>query len=145
VAALLTEGCAAGVATLRRALSAFLNEDDIRWFFLASRAVAIAVEMWDDEAAFALATRLVQLARDAGVLTLLPVALKSLANLWVRAGDFAGAAVLVEEADTITAAPATRASSLPPRCWLPGAARSSRRPSWSRPASGTRSRGVRER
>jgi hypothetical protein len=60
--------------------------------------------MWDDEAAFALATRLVQLARDAGVLTLLPLALNSLANLWVRAGDFAGAAALVEEADTITAA-----------------------------------------
>jgi DNA-binding CsgD family transcriptional regulator len=99
--ALLTDGYMAGVPTLRRALSAFLSEDAVRWFFFACRAAA---ELWEDETMLALATRQVQLARDAGVLTLLPVALNYLSNLWVRVGDFAGAAALLEEASAITAA-----------------------------------------
>ena len=99
--ALLTDGYVAGVPTLRRALSAFLSEDAIRWFFFACRA---ADELWDDEAAFALTTRQVQLARDAGALTVLPIALDALAKLLVRTGDFAAAAAVLEEAGAVTAA-----------------------------------------
>jgi DNA-binding CsgD family transcriptional regulator len=122
LAALLTEGYAAGVPMLRRALTALGGEHVLRRLLPASTiavemwddeaamvrrllpASTIAVEMWDDEAAVALATRWVQLARDAGALSVLPMALISLANLWVRAGDFAGATELVEEASAITAA-----------------------------------------
>ena len=63
-----TEGYAAGVVPLRRALDAFRDEggkseDDLRWFGVACR---IAPDLWDDEAWHQLASRQIQLARDTG-------------------------------------------------------------------------------
>jgi ATP/maltotriose-dependent transcriptional regulator MalT len=101
LAALFTDGYAAGLPALRRAVDAFQHEDEIRWFALACRAAA---ELWDDEATHALASRHVQLARDAGELLQLPVALNYLAALEVHAGDFSGASALIDEANAIASA-----------------------------------------
>ena len=102
-----TEGYAAGVPPLRRALQAFRrealrSEDDIlRWLWLAW---LLAGDLWDDEAWHELATRAVRLAREAGALTVLPIALDYRAGVHVHAGEFAAASALIEEADAITAA-----------------------------------------
>ncbi len=98
LAALFTDGYAAGVPALRRAVVAFQHEEDTRWFALACRAAA---ELWDDQATHALASRHVELARDAGTLILLPIALNYLAALQVHAGDFSGASALIDEAGAI--------------------------------------------
>jgi DNA-binding CsgD family transcriptional regulator len=101
-----TEGYAAGVPPLRRALHAFRREDsrgedDIRWLWLACR---IAPDLWDDETWHELASRQLRLARDAGALTVLPIAATYRAGVHVHAGEFAAASALIEEADAITQA-----------------------------------------
>ena len=100
-----TEGYAAGVEPLSRALRAFAQPDvggaDQRWLSLACR---VAQDLWDDELWHALATRGVHVARDTGALTLLPVMANFLAALDVHSGSFATAAVLIEEVDAITQA-----------------------------------------
>jgi DNA-binding CsgD family transcriptional regulator len=101
LAALFTEGYAAGMPALRRAVDAFHQEDELRWFALACRAAA---ELWDDEATHALASRHVQLARHAGELMQLAIALNYLAALQVHAGDFSGASALIDEAGAIAQA-----------------------------------------
>jgi DNA-binding CsgD family transcriptional regulator len=101
LAALLTEGYAAGVPTLRRALGMHRDSDDLRWLGLSVR---IATDLYDDDAVLTLATREVQLARASGALTVLPLALTYLAGWTVASGDFAGARSLIEEASSITAA-----------------------------------------
>jgi tetratricopeptide (TPR) repeat protein len=102
-----TEGFVAGVPPLRRALQAFRrdparNEDDImRWLWLTW---PIASDLWDDESWHELATRAVRRAREAGVLTVVPLALTYRAAVHVHAGDFAAASQLIEEADALTEA-----------------------------------------
>jgi DNA-binding CsgD family transcriptional regulator len=101
-----SEGYAAGVPQLKRALSALseeesLSEDDTRWLWLACR---VAPDLWDDEAWHQLATLHVRVARDTGALTVLPVAMTYRAGVHVHAGAFAAAAALVEEAAAITEA-----------------------------------------
>jgi hypothetical protein len=51
-----------------------------------------------------LATRQVELARDAGALTVLPVALNSRIYMHLNAGELAAAASLIEEAEAVTEA-----------------------------------------
>ncbi len=103
-----TEGYAAAVAPLSRALWAFAEPggEQERWLWLACR---LAQDLWDDELWHVLATRGVRVARDTGALSLLPVMANYLAALNVHAGDFASAAALVEEVDAIT-----QATGLPP-------------------------------
>ena len=101
-----TDGYAAGVPPLRRALAAVSeddghSEDDIRWLWLSCR---IAPDLWEDETWHELATRQLRLARDAGALTVLPLAATYRAGVHVHAGEFAAAAALIEEADAITQA-----------------------------------------
>ena len=102
-----TEGYVAALPPLRRALHAFrrdvdCSEDDItRWLWLAW---LVAGDLWDDETWHELATRAVRLAREAGALTVLPVALQYRAAVHVHAGEFAAASALIEEAYAITAA-----------------------------------------
>jgi hypothetical protein len=77
LALLITEGYAAGTPTLRRAVNAFRGEDisrveGRRWQSVASRVAAF---LWDDETWDVLSARFVQLARDAGALSVLPLAL----------------------------------------------------------------------
>ena len=64
----------------------------------------IAPDLWEDETWHELATRQLRLARDAGALTVLPLAATYRAGVHVHAGEFAAAAALIEEADAITEA-----------------------------------------
>jgi DNA-binding CsgD family transcriptional regulator len=100
-----TEGYAASVAPLSRALRAFGEPDgggeDRRWLWLACR---LAQDLWDDELWHVLATRGVRLARETGALHLLPNALNYLAALNVHSGAFTTAATLTDEVDSITQA-----------------------------------------
>lgn len=109
---LLTDGYAAGVPVLRRALVAFAEEEPedhtqvTRWLALACPvAQEVGVhQLWDFEAWEHLATRTVQRARETGALALLPVGLMYLAGVKVYRGDFASAAAMLEEGDSITTA-----------------------------------------
>jgi DNA-binding CsgD family transcriptional regulator len=100
-----TEGFVAGVPPLRRALQAFWRdavgseEDIMRWLWLAW---PVAGDLWDDQTWHELATRAVRRARDAGLLTVLPLALTYRAAVHVHAGEFAAASELIEEADALT-------------------------------------------
>ncbi|MCU1352766.1 MAG: ATP-dependent transcriptional regulator, MalT-like, LuxR family [Acidimicrobiales bacterium] len=101
LAALFTDGHPAARPALRRAVDGFQLQDETRWLSLACRAAA---ELWDDEATRALARRHVRLARAAGTLVELPIALDYLAALQVHAGDFSGASGLLDEADAVAGA-----------------------------------------
>jgi DNA-binding CsgD family transcriptional regulator/tetratricopeptide (TPR) repeat protein len=106
LAALLTQGYPAGTPTLKLALSAFHSEsvsrqEEIRWLQLACRT---AVDLWDDEAWEALSIRHVRLARDAGALSELPIALNTRIGVHLNSGELAAAGSLVEEVETIISA-----------------------------------------
>ncbi len=107
----ISEASRAGLATLQRALHALRREnprtkDDImRLLGLSPTAQSMAThELWDFDAWEELSTRSVRLARDAGALGVLPVLLTYLAGIHIYAGEFASAATVIEEAETITAA-----------------------------------------
>ncbi|HMJ34909.1 MAG TPA: AAA family ATPase [Baekduia sp.] len=98
-----TEGYAAGVPPIRRALGAFMAgdapaPDDMRWLWLACR---LAQDVWDDELWHELATRGIRVARDTGALTLLPIADTYRASLHVHEGAFDAAEALIDEANAI--------------------------------------------
>src|SRR5271163_4599702 len=106
LALLITEGYSASAPPLKRAVSAFCSEDisreeALRWLWAVC---STAVRLWDDRSWDRLLSRYVRLARDAGALGVLPVALNHRAGLFVFQGDFAAAASLIEEAEAITAA-----------------------------------------
>jgi DNA-binding CsgD family transcriptional regulator len=105
-ALLITGGPRAGMPMLRGALSAFRadavsNDEQLRWLWLAC---VTAIHLWDDESYQVLSDRYVQLARDAGALTVLPLALNYSAGWRVRAGEFASAQALGEEAREVSVA-----------------------------------------
>jgi DNA-binding CsgD family transcriptional regulator len=106
LAVLHTEGFPAGAPMLKRALRAFRSdeldsEDGIHWLSLACRT---AMVLWDDESWFVLSGRQVQLAREVGALTVLPLALNLQAGVNLFAGQFAAAEVLAEEAHAVSEA-----------------------------------------
>jgi DNA-binding CsgD family transcriptional regulator len=105
LAVLHTEGYAAGAPMLKQALRAFrgdelFSEEEIRWLLLACRT---AMDLWDDSW-FVLFARQVQLARDAGALTVLPLALSLQAGIHVFGGEFAVAEALCDEARAVSEA-----------------------------------------
>jgi DNA-binding CsgD family transcriptional regulator len=95
------DGYSAGVPLLRQALAAFHAElpaaEQMHWLWLA--CVAGAFRVWDDERLDALSARHVQLTRDTGALSELPLALTSRAYMLLFAGELAGAAALIDEAE----------------------------------------------
>ncbi|MDA0181949.1 AAA family ATPase [Solirubrobacter phytolaccae] len=103
-------GYAESVEPLSAAARAFAEADgggaDRRWLWLACR---MSQDLWDDELWHALATRGVQLARDTGALSLLPVMANFLAVHNVHAGDFGAAKALIDEVDSLI-----RATGIPP-------------------------------
>ncbi|MDH6212866.1 sigma factor-like helix-turn-helix DNA-binding protein [Streptomyces pseudovenezuelae] len=107
-----TGGYAASVKLLQKALRAFWTdtwggEDDIaRWLWPACPVAPepVAPELWDDQAWHEPTSRAVQLARNAGALGVLPVALAHRAGVHLQAGEFATAAALIDEADAIARA-----------------------------------------
>ena len=113
IATRFTDGYAAGVGPLRRALYTYRQAqqpggEDMpwRWLWLECPVTPepLAAELWDDEAWHHLATLAVSLARDAGALAVLPIALSYRACVHVHAGEFDAAAALIEEAKAISAA-----------------------------------------
>ena len=103
LAVLTTQGYAAGAPTLKRALSAFRDEpmseeDALRWLWLACR---IARALGDDASWDELTDRQVRLARDAGALSLLPIALIERFGVQLFVGDLDAAASLVVEAEAV--------------------------------------------
>ncbi len=113
-----TQGYAAGVPGLRRALEAFArherdahavnDSDNRRWLWLASRTAMSALRRRDWS--YALAARHVRLAREAGALATLPAALLVQSVMLVLTGEFARAAELTAEAAAITRATGARRS-----------------------------------
>jgi DNA-binding CsgD family transcriptional regulator len=108
LALLTTDGRAAAAPTLQRAAKALADmpvEDALRWGLVSTSASAA---VWDDEGMEAIAARQVRLIRDAGALAELPLYLATLglARAWI--GDFAGAAELVAESDSVAAATGSR-------------------------------------
>jgi DNA-binding CsgD family transcriptional regulator len=106
LAVMTTEGYAAGAPILRRALTAFRNketcpEEGLRWLPLACR---VSHDVWDDESWSALSARLIELAREAGALTVLSAALRSGVGSQLLAGEFAVAASIAEEAEAVARA-----------------------------------------
>lgn len=104
LATVLTEGYPAGVRPLQEALEAFRrddggNADDNRWLWLACR---IASDLWDDETWDELASRGVRLAREAGALSVLPIAASYRAGVHLHAGELAAASALMEESAAVT-------------------------------------------
>ncbi len=112
VARLFTEGYLSGVEPLREALLALRQRrghsrtGTLHWLWTACPVAPepLALEVWDDEAWHDLATSSVRVAREAGALTTLPIALSYRAGMHVHAGEFNAASELLEEADAITAA-----------------------------------------
>jgi DNA-binding CsgD family transcriptional regulator len=101
-----TEGSHAGAPILKRALRAFRSADlspdeGLRWLF---RASTTALDLWDDEAWEFLASRHVRLARDAGALAILPLALTIRTAMHVFAGELTEAAAIIGELNAVTEA-----------------------------------------
>src|SRR6478752_1476838 len=106
LALLVTEGYAAGTPALRRALLAVRSQDivaeeELSWLWLAERA---AMAVWDDETWHILASRHVKLARAAGALSELPLAVRSRILLHAHVGELAEGAALIAEAQVVAAA-----------------------------------------
>jgi DNA-binding CsgD family transcriptional regulator len=108
----ITGGASAGADTLRTALEVMCEQakqDDgqaLHWMSLGLAIVleSAAAELWDDAIYHQLATAVVRQARDAGALAVLPPALVYRAGVHVQAGEFATAATLIEEANSIATA-----------------------------------------
>jgi DNA-binding CsgD family transcriptional regulator len=77
----------------------------VRWPWTARR---VAPDLFEADTWHALATRNVQVARDAGALAVLPLALNYLSLLRCFEGELASAAALLEEADQIADATGTQ-------------------------------------
>jgi DNA-binding CsgD family transcriptional regulator len=108
---LITAGRTAGTPLLQQALKAFRaadvssTEEGLRWLWLAGR---VSQDLWDDEAWEVLCTQHVRVTREAGALTVLPIALRS--RIFVHAfwGQLDEGAALAEEALTVSDASGTR-------------------------------------
>jgi DNA-binding CsgD family transcriptional regulator len=104
-----TDGYAASAAALKRALAAVRDEGDragqnVRWPWIARR---VAPDLFEDDTWHALATRNVEIARDAGALAVLPLALNLLALVRCCEGELSAAAALLDEAAEIADATGT--------------------------------------
>jgi DNA-binding CsgD family transcriptional regulator len=109
----IIDGYAVGVDALRRALHVVRQEQksgatdaDRRWLWLAFRVAPepLATELWDDDAWHELAIGAVGMAREAGALAVLPMALSYQACFCVHTGEFDTAAALIDEATAISEA-----------------------------------------
>ncbi len=99
-------GYPASVPLLRRAITRLCTGDlspqeGLRWLGLGCFAAA---DLWDDQAQHVLAIRWVQLARDLGALTALPVALNNQGAVEAVAGRFDAARACFAERSGISAA-----------------------------------------
>jgi DNA-binding CsgD family transcriptional regulator len=108
-----TDGPAAGAPILKEALVAFrsvtlLPPEEGRWLWLASW---VALNLWDDETWTLLATRHLELVREAGALSTLPFVLTICASVYAFFGELGAAAAYEEE--LIAATEATGIATVP--------------------------------
>jgi DNA-binding CsgD family transcriptional regulator len=106
LAVVITDGWAAGAPLVNRAVSAFRSadvsrEEGLRWLWLACHAAGLA---WDYEGWDVLSARQVKLGLEAGALIALPIALNTRVGVHLFAGEFAAAALLVTEVESVTEA-----------------------------------------
>jgi DNA-binding CsgD family transcriptional regulator len=95
----IADGPSVGTPVLKQAVRAFLDgkvakEDAIRWLWLTGRAAGL---IWDYESWDALTARQIQVTREVGALTMLPVAVSTRTAVHLFAGELAAATALVEE------------------------------------------------
>jgi Response regulator containing a CheY-like receiver domain and an HTH DNA-binding domain len=110
LARLIVDGPASGTAVLKRALDAFrgqsvATEERLRWSWLAGRAAAF---IWDYDSWDTLTARQLEVARDAGALTVLPLTLSTRAGVHMFAGELSVAAWLIEQVEAVADATDTR-------------------------------------
>ena len=103
LALLVTDGPLASIPVLQQAVSAFLSDDvgteeRLRWSWLAGRAASF---MWDNDSLDVLTARQLQVARDAGALTVLPLTLSMRAGLHMLAGELELAESVLEQGDAL--------------------------------------------
>jgi DNA-binding NarL/FixJ family response regulator len=99
----MTDGSAVGTPVLKQAIGAFRGEavgleEQLPWLWLAGRAAGF---IWDYEGWDALTARQVQVIRDEGALSVLPLTLSTRIGVHLFAGDLAAAASLLGELDAI--------------------------------------------
>jgi DNA-binding CsgD family transcriptional regulator len=99
LAAVVTDGRAAGAPKVRRALDAFLSEDASRgeWFQWGLQVQIAAIIIWDAERWVRLSARHVALAREAGAMAPLHVALSGRGLVTTWCGDFEAATLVLAE------------------------------------------------
>ncbi|HTX10805.1 MAG TPA: AAA family ATPase [Solirubrobacteraceae bacterium] len=100
---LFTDGRRAAMPVLKRAAAGFAGsgvstEEVLRWGWLATAA---AVTVWDFDTCLVVAAGEVEVARASGALTVLPVGLNVLTQAVALAGEFARAALLIAEAESV--------------------------------------------
>jgi DNA-binding CsgD family transcriptional regulator len=105
LALLVTEGCAAGVPGLKRAVAAFRSpdisdEETLRWW----QAPHAGVLVWDYQSVDALSVRQTKIAREAGALAEVPISLGVRALVHLFKGEFSEAASLGAEVQSVTEA-----------------------------------------
>ncbi|MER7706563.1 AAA family ATPase [Kitasatospora sp. NPDC097605] len=110
LAAMTVDGYPAGAPTVLRALGTLCTEEvsaeeGLGWFPLAAR---MAFNVWDFDSNTVLSTRLVELARATGALSVLPSALLQLVSNRVLAGELEHAEALIAEAQAIGEATGSR-------------------------------------
>ena len=113
LACVITDGYAEGAPLLKQAVHVFRDADlpireAVRWLWFATHC---AHDLWDDESWDVLSSRLVLLARQAGALTVLPIALSARMGLHIFAGELDVVESLVEEVAAVTEVTGSR---LPP-------------------------------
>ena len=104
LARLTTDGHAAAAATLQHAVEVMTGipvEDVLRWGWVAPSA---CTSVWNADGMLAISARQVQLVRAAGALSKLPLYLSHLGGARLWTGDFAGAASLIAETESVAAA-----------------------------------------
>jgi DNA-binding CsgD family transcriptional regulator len=110
LAVLMTDGRPAATELLTQAVAAFRGgdvsaEEGLRWMWLAGR---VADELMDDGSWHALVTRQVDLARQAGALTVLPTALRTQMIIQVVSGELDDAAALQLDVQAVVDAAGTQ-------------------------------------
>jgi len=122
LALLATDGYPAGAPVLRQAVSAFRSdevsrEEGLRWLWQACYAPQL---VWDYGSLDVLSERHVKLASETGALIAMPIALNMRALPHLFAGEFAAAASLITQLESVTEAEQHRAVFLAGACRLAG-------------------------
>jgi DNA-binding CsgD family transcriptional regulator len=102
---LVTEGYAAAAPALKRALQEFrgglASREEVRWQWIA---MLTAHSLWDEQSAQALGRAYLELVRETGAVSELPIAIASAVGVHIERGELDTAASLLEEAEAATEA-----------------------------------------